>query len=325
MLREIGELDSVSGLENPVREYLLNDIQGYCDKTWVDSMGNLHAEKSGACGKSILITTYMDEPGIIVTQITDDGYLKFDTVGRIRPEFLVSKRIKINGQIGIISLKAVHLVSKKERETPVKISQLFIDIGANSKEEAATAVEIGDYGTFCTRFSEIGGRFIKGRALGGKIGCAAAAKLLKNDLSCNLHVIFAVQREIGCRGMIAASWQIKADYAIVLDGIDAKLWDKKEEKPSCGSGAVVIYRTGAGLMDKELSDRIKRTAQEHGVSVQTYNTDISGQEAILRRAGTDMRCICLGVPVRYSQSTVQTVCGDDIDALNTILEILTVK
>lgn len=314
MLKELTSLYGVSGLEMPVRSYLEEKIKNECDALYQDGMGNLHAVKHGK-GPKVLVTAYMDEPGIIITQITKDGYLRFETVGRIQPAFLVSKRVFINGHAGIISLKAIHLASKEERQTPVKVKQLFVDIGADTREEAEKAVEIGDYGVIDSDYRELENNMVKGRALAGRMSCAAAVWLLE-QLHCNLHVIFAVQREIGCRGMQAAAQNVDADFSVVFDAAPTE--DKKEKgqnTPWSGDGPVLFRRTGAGCIDPALWLKAKETAKEHGIPIQCCTTKEKGQESVLLQTGNRHRCICLGIPVRYAGSASQIADKKDFDNL----------
>ncbi len=314
MLKELTSLYGVSGLETSVRTYLEEKIKNDCDALYQDGMGNLHAVKHGK-GPKVLVTAYMDEPGIIITQITKDGYLRFETVGRIQPAFLVSKRVFINGHAGIISLKAIHLASQEERQTPVKVKQLFVDIGADTREEAEKAVEIGDYGVLDSDYRELENDMVKGRALAGRMSCAAAAWLLE-QLHCDLHVIFAVQREIGCRGMQAAAQNVDADFCVVFGAAPAE--DKKEKEQDTswpGDGPVLFQRTGAGCINPALWLKAKETAKEHGIPIQCCTTEEKGQESVLLQTGKQHRCICLGIPVRYAKSASQIADQKDFDNL----------
>lgn len=323
MLRKLEECYGVSGMEAQVCSYLKNALSPFCTRLWEDSMGSLHAEKKAdKDAKNILIAAYMDEPGIIITRITEDGYLKFETVGRIDAAFLVSKRVCIHGIDGIISLKAIHLATKKERETPVKADQLLIDIGASSREEAEQAVEIGDYGAFDSRFQEFGDGFVKGRALAGRAGCAVASEILQNDWACNLHVIFAVQREIGNRGMAAAAWESKADMTVVLDGTEARIWAGPQDRPEAGRGAVLLLKTGAGTALQTELQGLLEEAEHRGIPVQTYYTGEKGQETVLRQTGYGHHCLCLGIPVRYSKTTAQVASISDMQAMREFVKLV---
>ena len=135
----LSELDGVSGNEKCVRDYIIEYISRYADEISVDTMGGVTALKRGRIGKRrIMVVCHMDEPGLIISGVTDEGYLKFKLVGAIDERVLVSKRVRIGGDKvrGVIGMKAIHLQKKKERETTVAPSELFIDIGAKSKKDA---------------------------------------------------------------------------------------------------------------------------------------------------------------------------------------------
>ncbi len=316
MLKALANCFGVSGMEDSVRRCIEEQLRGYDIKLRTDAMGNLHAMVDGD-GPPILVTTYMDEPGIIVTKITEDGYLQFETIGPVAPSCLVSKRVWIGTCPGIISLKAIHLTKKKERETPVKASQLFVDIGANTREEAAKIAEIGDYGTFDIPYRELENHFVKGRAIAGRMGCVAAIELLKKSPDCNLHVIFATQRQIGCRGMIAASWNLEADFTVVLDGIAAQDYTTapKEGRPQAGEGVALLHHSGSGKMDATFYSMAKKVAEEEEIPIQNCSVDEKGQEQILQQTGKKQRCLCLGIPVRYPESLGQVANIKDLQAM----------
>ena len=322
MIKELEEIYAVSGAERELRNFLKDRLVKVCDRIWCDSMGNLHAEK-GQNDKKPVLACHMDEPGIIVTQITSDGYLKFETVGRLKAEFLVSKRVIINGIAGIISLKAVHLTTKEERETPVKLSQLFIDIGADSAERAAELIMPGDYGALCTEYAEMG-NCIKGRALAGRVGCDIAIKLFMNPKIENLHLIFAVQREIGCRGMITAAYGLEADYAIITDGVDAES-PGIENKAVCGGGAAVLLRTGDLAADAELTKKAVSIADKNDILIQKCCSDKISQANIISKNGGNIHCLTVGLPIKYAEGTVQAASKADIEAMYRLVEELFIR
>ncbi|MEE1014082.1 MAG: hypothetical protein U0L92_07235 [Clostridia bacterium] len=317
MLNELERQYGISGLEAPVREYLKKSLQGHCSLT-EDGLGNLIARKQGRSDKKLLLVVHMDEPGIIITKITEDGYLQFHTIGRLRPEFLVSKGVHINGYPGVIAVKAVHLTTKEERETPLTAADLFVDIGADSRKEAEKLVTIGDCGAIDGSYVPFGDDMVKGRALGGRMGCVVAAELLKEECPINLEVVFAVQREIGNRGMLTAAHQNGADAAIVLDGI----W---EEGLCCGKGVVLPQRMGVLLPDKKLCDSISQIAQGEEILLQKCLSGQVGQEAVIAKSGGFKRWACLGIPVRYGESTAQVASLADMESLKHLLRALLQK
>lgn len=317
MINELENIYAPSGMEKEISEYLQSKLIGHCDEIRTDAMGNLHAEKGNADKKPVLVC-HMDEPGIIITQITEDGYLKFETVGRVKPEFLVSKRVAINNIYGIISLKAVHLTTKEERKKPVKCSQLLVDIGAESAKRAREYVMPGDCGCFCTGYGKMGD-CVKGRALGGRAGCAAAVELMRDKEIKNLHVIFAVQREISCRGMTAASYGMNAEYVLVLDGVDAAS-PGMGDLPQCGKGVAAVMRCGDVCADSRLVEKARAAAEKIGVKLQICCTEKGGAAAVAAKNGGNLRCLTLGLPIRYAGSVCQVAHKNDVADISRLVK-----
>ena len=125
----------------------------------------------------------MDEVGFIITSISENGMLKFRPVGGIDPRILISKRVHIgkNRIPGVLGIKAIHLQEPNERKNAVKVEQMYIDIGANSKEEAAKLVKLGDYAIFDSKMVEFGENKIKAKALDDRVGCAVLIEVLKEE------------------------------------------------------------------------------------------------------------------------------------------------
>ncbi len=314
MLENLENICAVSGMEESMREYLQEQLTPYCTSTNVDGMGNLHAYQKGS-GASILLVAHMDEPGIIVTQITEDGYLHFEPVGRINPAFLVSKKVFLGSCTGIISLKAIHLTTKKEREIPIKASQLLIDIGANSKEEAEAFVTVGDYGILDIPYCSLADDHIKGRAIAGRMGCLSVIEILKKFLGCNIHAVFTVQREIGSRGILACGNSLNADLTIVFDDIPAKSYTiESSRKPETGKGVVLITRHTGGIVDSALSSQCKEIAEREGIPLQFGIAKKTGPEAVLIKTGRH-RILPLAIPVRYFDSTSPIANTKDMHAM----------
>ncbi len=291
---------AISGSEEPIRQWLKKQLSA--ETVFTDRMGNLIAHKCGS-GKKVILAVPMDEPGIIVTQITEDGYLKFETVGRFRPEFLAFKRVRINGIQGVIALKAIHLTSKEEREKPMKENQLFVDIGADSYEEASRVICIGDCGTVDSEYRRFGDRMLKGRAVGSRLACKVAAELLQKPCSADLTVVFSVQREIACRGLSAALCEFKADIGIALDGVPA----------IPGEGVILTEHT-----DFDIKNRMISLAKQKGIPVKSCVANEKGQETVLKQQG--ITTLALGIPVRYPESASQIASLDDAEALKQLLE-----
>ena len=146
LLKNLCNIDGISGDEKSVRDFIISQIDGFCD--WrTDGLGNIIVFKKGEkeSAKKVMLDAHTDEVGLIITNITSDGYLKFKTVGGLDTSALLFRNVKINGNLnGVICGKPIHLLSKSEAEKLPDKDSLYIDIGATSKEDAESVVNIGD-------------------------------------------------------------------------------------------------------------------------------------------------------------------------------------
>lgn len=221
MIDILSETNGVSGAEDNVRNYIKKALENTAFDIEEDRMGNLFARTDKAeNAPSIILSAHMDEVGLIITSVTDDGYLKFDTIGEIPAASLLSKRVSVEGISGVISAKAVHLMSKEERNKPVNPEDLFIDIGATSAAETMMYVAPGDYCSFDSDFCHLGDDYISGKALSGRCGCEILINILKSIDTKNINVtaIFTTQKNVASRGIKTALYSVKsADLAVVFD------------------------------------------------------------------------------------------------------------
>ena len=169
-------LPGVSSREDAVRDYIRGEIAPYARSIRTDAMGNLIAEKQGAAPgkKSLMLAAHMDEVGLMVHTVTDEGYLKFSTVGGIDRRVLIGKRVLVGPEpvSGVIGLKAYHLTSAEEEKKVPKLKGLTIDIGAKDGEEARSHVKPGDVAVFDSDIVTFGNGFLKAKAIDDRIGCA---------------------------------------------------------------------------------------------------------------------------------------------------------
>jgi endoglucanase len=267
LLKTLSETNGVSGNENAVRAVIISKIENLADEIRIDRMGNIIALKKGAdSSKRIAVTANMDESGFIVSGITDKGYLKFKAVGTIDPRKLVSKRVVIgdNKIKGVIGMKAIHLQTRSEREDVVPVGKLFIDIGARDKAEAEKNVNLGDYVTFDTEFKAVGS-VVKGKALDRSGACCALIKAMEADYPYDMYACFLVQHEVGSRGAKTVPEQIEADAVLTVSASDTEdMYGCEKDSAGCrvGDGAVVNYSDRMVIADKELTDKMLKTAKE---------------------------------------------------------------
>lgn len=325
-LKILSELDGVSGNEKNVREFIIDQIKPFADEISVDTMGNIIALKRGKNAekrKKIMAVCSTDEPGMIVSGVTDAGYIKFKLVGNIDERVLVSKRVRVGESKvkGVIGMKAIHLQKRSERENTVAPSALFIDIGAKSKEDALKSVKLGDYIAFDTEFSALGD-CVKGKALEGRIGCFALMEALKESCDDDIYACFTSQLEVGMRGAQIAAYAVKPDLAVILGSAvaaDTYGVDKTEQTVTLGKGAVLSFMDARAIFDKEITDKITDMAKKEKIAVQPKEGSVgssAGGGVILAGEGT--RAVMAAIPCRYSHTPVCVVNKDDINALNAL-------
>ncbi len=320
-LKKLSMLSGVSGCEDAVRGYIAEQIRDKCDSMRTDSIGNLIAFRRGRSDKrKVLIGSNMDEPGFIVRDITESGYIKFGAVGYIDPRTLVSKRVVIgSGVKGVIGMKAIHLQTKKEREAAVELSSLYIDIGCSKKGAAEKRVEIGDYITFDTEFSETGS-ILRGKAF-GRFGVICLIKAMEVVPAYDTYYVFSAQREIPCRvpgrGMACAAYAIKPDIAVIADVLSAAdiVGEESEsDTAGLGAGAVIEYMDKASIGSAGLIEMAKRTAEAYYVPYQEKVCSLHSTEAgAVLTAAEGCPAVCIGIPCRYKNTPVSMMNRYDLD------------
>ncbi len=325
-LEKLCLLDSASGDEGSVRNAIIEEIKDFCEYR-VDNLGNIIAFKKGknTIGRKILLDAHMDEVGLIITSITADGFLKFSTVGGIDPAVMISRRVKINGNInGVIGLKPVHLCHGDEGKKLPKADNLYIDIGAKDKEEALSLISLGDTAVICGEFVKSGEKVLS-KALDDRIGCAILISLLKEESEYDFYASFSVQEEVGLRGAKVATFAVDPDFAIILEGTTAAdIADVSEEKQVCnlGLGAAVSFMDRSTLYDRGLYN----LAISSGIPCQSKRFVSGGNNAgavHLSREG--VRTAAISVPCRYIHSASSVADIKDIDSAYKLAKHLILK
>ena len=327
MLKDLRNINSSSGDEKEIREFILNEIKDFCEYN-VDSLGSIIAFKKGkkAPKNKVMICAHMDEVGFIITDITSDGYLKFGLVGGIDTKVIVNRVITVNGIDGVIGLKPVHLLSDDEKSKSPSLKSLFIDIGAKDREEAEKYVSLGDYAYFKNDFYELGNGMIKSKALDDRIGCMLMIELIKSDLEYDTYFCFNVQEEVGLRGSACTSYSVQSDISVVLESTTAgDLCGVTGGDRVCvlGNGPVVSFMDGRTIYDKDLYNLAMSVAKDNGIKVQTKTAIAGGNDAgAIQTSGKGSRVMAISLPCRYIHSASSVVKADDINETRKLLKKL---
>lgn len=329
-LKTLCYLSGASGSEDEVRDYILERVMPYSDGITTDSMGNLIINKKGKklSARKILICAHMDEVGIIITGIDDDGYLRLDFLGSVDRRVVIGKQIYIGKDRirGVIGIKAYHHVSKDEEKTVPKRDELYIDIGAKSKDEAKELVSLGDTGVFDDSVMEFGEGYLKAKAIDDRVGCAAMIKLLESELPCDCTFAFTVQEEVGTRGAKIVSARVNPDIAIVLEGTTAAdLPEVPEGKRICclGDGVVIPFMDKGTVYSRGLYKTVTELADANGIKWQTKTMIAGGTDAqAIQRSGNGVDTIAISAPMRniHSPSCIAKI--SDFETMPRLVSLL---
>lgn len=300
-------LSGVASFEDPVREYLMEQAKPYAEDMRVDTLGNLIVFKKGLknTGNKLMLCAHMDEVGLIIRQVTEDGYLKFKPIGGIDRRVLIGKRVYVGWDRvpGIIGLKAVHLTSAEERGKVPKLDEFYLDIGAHSREEALERVSLGDFAVFDSECLEFGNGMFKAKAIDDRIGCAIMLEMLKRDLPMDCTFVFTVQEEVGTRGAFGAAFSVTPEIALVLETTTAAdLPGLEGQKRICtpGCGPVISLVDGGTIYDKELFRLMCDTADAAGIPWQVKHYIAGGNDSrAIQRTKAGVRVAGLSAAVRY--------------------------
>lgn len=320
LLKRLTEACAGPGQEHDVRELIHQEVAPLVDSLQTDALGNLIASKFGNQYKpKVMLAAHMDEVALMVMSIEKSGLIKFNPIGGIDPRVLVAKSVVIghNKIPGVIGSKPIHLQKPNERKKPINIDELFIDIGANKKDEVEKLVSIGDLAYFTTKFSRIGIDKYKAKALDDRVGCAMLIELLHNQYDLPLYGAFTVQEEVGLRGAGPAAHQVKPDIALVLEGTTAsdvpEIPDHKHAT-SLGQGPSLTFMDSSVIPDPQLVARLMHIADQNNIPVQYRRNTAGGTDAgKIQASRQGVKVAVIALPCRYIHSPVSICSKSDYD------------
>ena len=330
LLVQLAAIPGVSGFEAPVARAIAGHLKGVSDEITADTMGNVFATKRGdGSGPTVMIAAHSDEIGLVVRSIEPNGFIRFTKIGGILDPLLIGRHVTVKGHLGVVSVKAGHLQSKKELAEVKPHTELFIDVGEDSAAGVrALGIEIGDP---IEQKSDLGffanGNRFSGKAVDDRLGCAVLITLFESladtPLAGTLVAAVTVQEEVGLRGATVAAHRVNPDLAIALDTMPAgdtpDVSFTKELPVGIGRGPAFqflsVSSSGKGII---VNPRVRRllttTAAAAGVDYQATtfsggNTDAAAIHLV--RDGIPTGVVAL--PRRYSHSPVEM--GDIRDAV----------
>lgn len=318
-----------SGFEAAVARVWREEASGFADHVVGDVSGNSIAVLEGSGGPRVMLAGHIDEIGVMVTHVDDDGFVYFDGIGGWDPQVLVGQRIRLltrSGHVvGVIGKKPIHLMRGEERDKVSKVHDLWIDIGTRGKDAVKErGVRVGDPGVIDVPLIDFGNGLIASRAIDNRIGAfvvlEALRMLAREKPAARVTAVATVQEEIGFYtggGAATSAFQIEPDVAIVVDvtfAADAPGIEKKEVGDHKLGGGPVLTRGSAS--HPLVFERLASVAEQHNIpftitaAPKYTSTDADG--IFLSRKG--VATVVLSVPNRYMHSPNEMVDTGDLES-----------
>lgn len=314
LLKKLTQITAPSGNESAVCDFIENEIKDFVDEIYRDALGNLIAHKKGE-GPKVLFDAHADEIGVLATFIEDNGYIRFANLGGVSPYNALYQRVKfLNGTEGIVTVDA----SRDDIMKSLKLSDLYIDIGAKDKEDAETKVSIGDAAAFVGDFTDLGDRVVS-KALDDRVACYCLIRIIKEIKSQknDLYFVFAASEELGLRGAKAAATAINPDYAVALDVTSTgDTLGKRKMAVKLGSGAAIKIKDNSILCHPYIKQLMIDTCKKYDIPYQTEVLEFGGTDAgAIHLTGAGVATGAISIPTRYIHSPSEMADKNDIEAV----------
>ena len=313
-VRKVTACYGPSGREKKIAELLAEMIRPYVDEITGDALGNVIGLKRGTSGKRVMLSAHMDQIGMIVLDIDEKGFLRFAPVGGINPEMTVGHEVVFeNGTRGVIHRE------EKDVKPPAKLTQMFIDIGCGSREEAEKHVSVGDICVYAPHFVDMGSR-VACCALDDRICCAILTEVMKKiDSPHDIYCVFTTQEEVSFGGALAAAYSVNPDFGINLDVTGTGDTPECDPMPmKLGCGPTVKYLDDYTVVTKPVIEFMHAVAEKHGIRVQNEVLPYGGTDtyAVQPMRGGKAAC-CVSIATRYIHSPIETAdLGDCLSAID---------
>lgn len=325
LLKKLCEIPGISGYEERIQKVIKGELEKVTDEVKIDKLGNVIGIKlSGKIApKRVMIAAHMDEIGLVIKYIDDDGFLRFFPLGGFDLKTLFAQKVIIHGRKdikGVIGSKSVHLLKGNGGDNTAKIKDLFIDVGLK-KDEISKIVSIGDPVTLVGCFEELNGKVIIAKAFDDRVGVYVMIKALKRIKDCHvdIYAVATVQEEIGeHRGATVSSFPIGPDIGIALDTVatsDLPNIEKEEKSIALGGGTVIpLMDSLYTISNRKIVDLLKKIAEDNKIKYQIDVKMKGGTDAgVIQRSKAGVPVCIISIPVRYTHTIIEMCHKDDIE------------
>lgn len=329
LLETLSNAFGVSGFEDEVRQIIETLVAPYADDVRTDPLGNLIVTRRGPSGHTLMLDAHMDEVGLMISHIEDGGFLRFVTIGgwdpRVLPAHAVTIRTRSGAKVrGVIGSLPPHVSKPDERDKPVPVDQMLIDVGARSADEAREwGLHLGDPAVLSYPCERLRDRCVLGKALDDRAGCAAMIKVLEDlageKLGLTLVCNFAVGEEIGLRGARTAAYQIAPDLALAIEGTvaaDVPGVPPPRQSTRVGAGPALTLADTTIIVSPRVLRALERVAEEHGIPYQHKRPLLGGTDAgAIHTTRGGVLTGAVSVPCRYIHAPLSLLDLGDFEAL----------
>ena len=329
LLEELTNAYGPSGFEGPVRDIMRRELGPLSDHVEVDGIGSLIARKNGTSDSPrIMIAAHMDEVGLMVKYVTDEGYIKFQTQGGWLDSAMVGQRWVILTQKGpvhgITGMKTVHVMTPEERTAGFKRDDMFLDVGAKNKElaEVLLGIRPGDPIAPDSKFEALNGSdYLLGKAWDDRVGLAIMIEVMRSiqesPIQGTLFAVSTVQEEVGLRGAKTSSFLVNPGIGINIEsGVAADYpgITQDEAQERLGNGPGIFLHDTTMLPNLKLRDLVIEVAEKNNIPLQFEVLAGYGEDgAEMQRAFGGAPVVNVSVPVRYLHTHNGIIHRRDID------------
>jgi|SRR5690625_651516 len=338
MLKDLTDAKGISGYEKEARDVMTKYIEPHADEVFTDNLGSLVAKKTGdENGPKIMVAGHLDEIGFMVTRIDDKGFVYFQTIGGWWSQVMLAQRVTImtsKGDVtGVIGSKPPHILTAEARKKPVEIKDMFIDIGASSREEAKEfGVKPGDSIVPYFEFTQLKNeKMLLAKAWDNRIGCAIAIEVLKQlkdvDHPNIVYGVGTIQEEVGLRGAKTSAHLIEPDIGFGVDvGIagDTPGISEKEADSKLGEGPQIILYDASMISHKGVRDLVVETAEANDIPYQFDSIAGGGTDSgSIHLTANGVPSLSITIATRYIHSHAAILHRDDFEnAVKLIVETI---
>lgn len=313
LLKQLTETFGPSGYEENVRKLVRAEVKPYADEIKVDALGNLIVRKKPTKQtkdtKKVMIAAHMDEIGLMVSHVDENGFVRFSSLGGVFRRYVLGGRVKfLNGVQGVIGYDKLDDIN----ELPT-LDKVYIDVGATSKKDCP--VKIGDVAAFDRPFTEMGNRLVA-KSMDDRAGVLLAIETLRalKSTPFDVYFVFTTQEEVGTRGAATSAYGVDPDIGIALDVTPTgDTPNALKMEMALGQGPCIKIKDNGALSDPRIVQWMIRTAEKNKIPYQREVLLLGGTDAHaiqLTRAGVPAGCI--SIPVRYVHSPSEMIDYSDM-------------